>query len=58
MFGYTFKAPNGEPKRNVQLMAVNRDSELVVVTGQALPQDWDLYGEMFESSLRSLVVAT
>jgi hypothetical protein len=58
MFGYTFKAPDGELKRNVQLMAVNGSSELVVVTGQALPKDWGLYGELFESSLRSLVVAT
>jgi hypothetical protein len=58
MFGYTFKAPNGETKRNIQLMAVNGGSELVVVTGQTLPHDWDLYGELFEATLRSLVVAT
>jgi hypothetical protein len=58
MFGYTFTGPNGEPKRNVQVMAVSGGSELVVVTGQSGPQDWNVYGEMFESSLRSLVVAT
>lgn len=58
MFGYTFKAPNGETKRNIQLMAVNGGSKLVVVTGQTLSHDWDLYGELFEATLRSLVVAT
>jgi hypothetical protein len=44
--------------RNVQLLAVRGGTETVVVTGTALADSWDDYGPVFETSLRSLTVAT
>jgi hypothetical protein len=44
--------------RNVQLITVRGGTETVVATGTALADNWSGYGSVFETSLRSLTVAT
>jgi hypothetical protein len=59
LLGGTFRNPDtGLALRNVQLLAVRAGAETVVVTGTALADEWDGYGPVFETSLRSLTVAT
>jgi hypothetical protein len=59
LLGGTFRNPDtGLALRNVQLLAVSAGAETVVVTGTALADEWDGYGPVFETSLRSLTVAT
>jgi hypothetical protein len=42
----------------LEVIAVHGGTEAVLVTGTALPGTWDRYGPVFETSLRSLTVAT
>lgn len=58
LLGGTYHDPRtGLALRNLQLIALHGGTETVVVTGTALADTWDGYGPVFESSLRSLVVA-
>jgi hypothetical protein len=59
LLGGTYRDPRtGLALRNVQLLALHGGAETVVVTGTALADTWDGYGPVFETSLRSLTVAT
>ena len=59
LLGGTYHDPDtGLALRNLQLMALHGGTATVVVTGTALADTWDGYGRVFETSLRSLVVAT
>jgi hypothetical protein len=59
LLGGTYHDPDtGRALRNVQLLALHGAAETVVVTGTALADTWDGYGAVFETSLRSLTVAT
>lgn len=59
LLGGTYRSPDtGLVLRNLQLMALHGGAETVVVTGTALAETWDGYGSVFETSLRSLTVAT
>lgn len=58
LIGGTFRDPeSGLALRNVQLLAV-AGPRTVVATGTALADTWGSYGPVFETSLRSLTVAT
>jgi hypothetical protein len=59
LLGGTYRDPDsGLALRNLNLMAVHGSAETVVVTATALADTWDGYGVVFETSLRSLTVAT
>ena len=59
LLGGTYGDPRtGLALRNVQLLTLHGAAETVVVTGTALADTWDGYGPVFETSLRSLTVAT
>lgn len=59
LLGGTYRDPDsGLELRNLQVVALHGGSETVVVTGTALADTWDGYGNQFETSLRSLTVAT
>jgi Probable lipoprotein LpqN len=59
LLGGTYSDPSsGLALRNVQVMAIRGGTETVVVTGTALADTWTGYGSVFETSLRSLTVAT
>jgi hypothetical protein len=58
LLGGTFTDPgSGLPLRNIQVLTVH-DGETVVVTGTALADAWAGYEAVFDTSLRSLTVAT
>lgn len=42
----------------VEVIAIHGGTDAVLVTGTALPGTWDRYGPVFQTSLRSLTVAT
>jgi hypothetical protein len=59
LLGGTFRDPDtGLALRNVQLLALHGGTETVVATSTALADTWDSYGVVFETSLRSLTVAS
>jgi hypothetical protein len=59
LIGGTYQDPDtGLAVRNVQVLALHGRTETVVVTGTALADTWDGYAGVFETSLRSLTVAT
>jgi hypothetical protein len=59
LLGGTYRdSDSGLALRNLQLMALHGRAETVVVTATALVDTWDGYGVVFETSLRSLTVAT
>lgn len=59
LLGGTYQDPDsGLALRNLQVVALHGETETVVVTGTALADTWDGYGNVFETSLRSLTVAT
>jgi hypothetical protein len=59
LLGGTYQDPDsGLELRNLQVVALHGETETVVVTGTALADTWDGYGNVFETSLRSLTVAT
>jgi hypothetical protein len=59
LLGGTYQDPEtGLALRNLQLLALHGGTETVVVTGTALADTWDGYAGVFETSLRSLTVAT
>lgn len=59
LLGGTYHDPGtGLALRNLQLVALHGQAQTVVVTGTALAEAWDGYAAVFETSLRSLTVAT
>jgi hypothetical protein len=57
LLGGTFRDPaSGLALRNIQLFTVH-DGMAIVATGLALPELWDGFEPVFQSSLRSLTVA-
>ena len=59
LLGGTYHDPDtGHVLRNLQLVALHGQAQTVVVTGTALADAWDGYEAVFETSLRSLTVAT
>jgi hypothetical protein len=59
LLGGTYHDPDtGLVLRNLQLVALHGQVQTVVVTGTALAEAWDGYEAVFETTLRSLTVAT
>ena len=59
LLGGAYRDPDsGLALRNLQLLALHGGAETVVVTATTLADTWDGYAAVFETSLRSLTVAT